>query len=50
MLQASIAINMTKKKIISVAYDCGYDSISSFFIDFKQIFGISPAEFRNRHQ
>ncbi|MEN6318362.1 MAG: AraC family transcriptional regulator [Syntrophaceae bacterium] len=50
MLQASIAINMTRNKIISVAYDCGYDSISSFFIDFKKLFGISPAEFRNRHQ
>jgi AraC-like DNA-binding protein len=50
MLQASINLNMTNSKIISVAYDCGYDTISSFFTDFKKLFSLSPAEFRNRHR
>ena len=50
MLRASIDLNTTDHKIISVAYDCGYESISSFFTDFKKVFGISPAEFRNRHR
>ena len=50
MLQASIAISMTDKKILAVAYDCGYDSVSSFFSDFCRYFGRSPAEFRHHHR
>jgi len=49
MLRASIYINTTDMKILSVAYECGYESISSFFSDFKKVFGLSPAEFRSRH-
>ena len=50
MLQASIDLSTTGNKIISIAYDCGYDSISSFFTDFKKLFGVSPAEFRTGHR
>jgi AraC-like DNA-binding protein len=50
VLRASIDLNTTDDKIISVAYNCGYESLSSFFTDFKMVFGVSPAEFRKRHQ
>ncbi len=50
MLKASIDLSMTGSKIISIAYDCGYESLSSFFIDFKKLFGLSPAEFRTGHR
>ncbi|MGA2108861.1 MAG: AraC family transcriptional regulator [Syntrophorhabdales bacterium] len=50
MLRASIHLNTTDTKIISVAYECGYDSISSFFTDFKRTFGLSPGQFRSRHK
>ena len=50
MLRASIYLSTGDTKIISIAYECGYDSISSFFTDFRQIFAISPGEFRSRHK
>jgi AraC-like DNA-binding protein len=49
-LRASIDLNTADNKIISVAYNCGYESISSFFTDFKMVFGVSPAEFRKLHR
>jgi AraC-like DNA-binding protein len=49
MLRASIHLNTTDMKITAVAYECGYDSISSFFADFRKTFGLSPGEFRRRH-
>jgi AraC-like DNA-binding protein len=50
MLKASIYLNTTGMKIIAVAYECGYDSLSSFFTDFRKVFGLSPAEFRAHHK
>jgi AraC-like DNA-binding protein len=50
ILRASIDLNTTDHKITSVAYDCGYESVSSFFTDFKMVFAISPAEFRRRYR
>jgi AraC-like DNA-binding protein len=50
ILRASIDLNTTDHKIISVAFNCGYESISSFFTDFKMVFGVSPAEFRKRYR
>ena len=50
MFRASIDLDTTDHKIISIAYDCGYESISSFFADFKKVFGISPSEFRKLHR
>lgn len=46
MLQAAIRLKTTDNKIVAVAGDCGYDSISSFFSDFKRTFSVSPREFR----
>lgn len=48
ILQASIEIETTGKTITEVAYSCGYNSISSFFNDFSQIFSMSPGQFRKR--
>ncbi len=50
ILRASIDLNTTDEKIIAIAINCGYESLSSFFTDFKRLFGISPAEFRKRHR
>jgi len=50
MVMASICLNTTDMKITSVAYECGYDSISSFFTDFRKTFGLSPGDFRGCHR
>ncbi|MBX7153095.1 helix-turn-helix domain-containing protein [bacterium] len=36
-------------KIVSIAYDCGFNSLSSFNTAFKKITKITPSEFRLRH-
>lgn len=36
-----------KKKLIDIAFECGFTSISSFNRTFKKIKGMSPKEFRN---
>lgn len=41
----SLFIN-SQKKIIDIAFECGFTSISSFNRAFKKIKGISPTEFR----
>jgi len=45
---ASTALLQNKDSISNIAYDCGYDSISSFNRQFKTQTGISPREFRKR--
>ena len=42
----SLFIN-SHQKIIDIAFECGFTSISSFNRAFKKIKGISPTEFRN---
>jgi len=46
MLKASVLLNTTDGKILDVAYQCGYDSVSSFFTDFRKTFSCSPVQFR----
>ncbi|NLI28978.1 MAG: helix-turn-helix transcriptional regulator [Nitrospiraceae bacterium] len=46
MLKASILLNTADAKMLDVAYQCGYTSVSSFFTDFKRTFSCSPVQFR----
>ncbi|SNZ00124.1 helix-turn-helix domain-containing protein [Flagellimonas pacifica] len=36
-------------KIASIAYDCGFNTLSSFNIAFKKTTGITPTQFQKRH-
>ena len=44
---ASMLVTERKKKIIDVAASIGYDNPSKFAAAFKELFGMSPAEYRN---
>ena len=46
LLHASLFLHDTRRKIIDIAHDCGYDSSSTFYEDFKHHFGLSPNRFR----
>ena len=48
LLHASHRLFDHRKKIIDVAYDCGYDSVSTFYQEFKRYYGLSPNQFRNQ--
>jgi AraC-like DNA-binding protein/mannose-6-phosphate isomerase-like protein (cupin superfamily) len=48
LLHASHHLFDQQKKVIDVAYDCGYDSVSTFYQEFKRYFGLSPNQFRDR--
>ena len=48
ILMASIELNDPARSITDIAYDVGYDSISSFYRDFNIVFAITPKVFRNR--
>ncbi len=44
---ASMLITHRKKRIIEIAADVGYDNPSKFAAAFKEIFDVTPAEYRN---
>jgi len=44
---ASYILKNTQKKILAVAYDCGFDSLRSFNRNFKAIMGTTPKEYRS---
>ena len=46
-IAASMLVTDRKKKIIAVAASVGYDNPSKFAAAFKELFGMSPAEYRN---
>jgi len=48
LLQASVYLHEKNRKVIDIAFDCGYDSASSFYEDFKHYFGLSPNKFRKK--
>ena len=47
---ASMLVTDRKKKIIDVAASVGYDNPSKFAAAFKELFGMSPAEYRNNRR
>ena len=44
---ASMLVTDRKKKIIEIASSVGYDNPSKFAAAFRELFGMSPAEYRN---
>lgn len=42
-------LNETDRKVLDIAFDCGFDSAQSFSRSFKSITGMSPTEYRNRN-
>jgi AraC-like DNA-binding protein len=46
IFRASVEIQTTRKPVTDIAYQCGYESISSFYRDFHAFFGIAPKSFR----
>lgn len=50
-IRLNIARDMLRgqKKILYVALDCGYPSISCFNKQFKKVYGITPKEYQKKH-
>ncbi len=48
LFMASIALQNGGTGILSLALDCGYASLSSFYVDFKRYYGVTPRGFRQR--
>jgi AraC-like DNA-binding protein/mannose-6-phosphate isomerase-like protein (cupin superfamily) len=46
LLQASVLLLDPVHKVIDVANDSGYESVSTFYEDFKRYFGLPPTRFR----
>lgn len=47
---AKEALLSTNKTITEIAYDCGYSNLSVFNKNFRQVFSISPREFRQERK
>ena len=47
--KASELLRLKEERISEIAYDCGYESISTFNRAFKTHFGISPSQYRLNH-
>lgn len=45
---ACIELSATDKSVINIGLDCGYDSAQSFSRAFKQMYGLSPSEYRKQ--
>ncbi|MEM5786352.1 MAG: AraC family transcriptional regulator [Syntrophobacteraceae bacterium] len=48
ILTASVRLSTSPATITEIAYDCGYESISTFYRDFSMTFGLAPGVFRDR--
>ena len=46
ILMASIDLHNPARAITEIAFNCGYESLSSFYRDFKLIFALTPKAFR----
>lgn len=47
--RAMLLLETTDMKVVDVAYECGFDSISGFYDAFKKITGTTPNKFSFRH-
>jgi AraC-like DNA-binding protein len=45
---ASILLHTTDKSILEITGICGYDSVSAFYENFKELLGVSPKKFKNK--
>ncbi len=45
IFMASVLLQRERQGVLNTAYDCGYESISSFYADFKKYFSVSPRDF-----
>jgi AraC-like DNA-binding protein len=45
---AILQLTSTKDKVISIAYDCGFDDITHFNRTFRRLVGTTPREYRKR--
>jgi AraC-like DNA-binding protein len=45
--EAMYLLKNTPKKVLDIAYDCGFDSLRSFNRNFKKIVGMTPVGYRN---
>jgi AraC-like DNA-binding protein len=43
-------LQVTTKKIIEIAFDCGYENLSHFHLVFRRRFGVAPRGYRRQHQ
>lgn len=52
IFQASLILRCKGENlsITEIAYECGYNSLSSFYSDFKDIFAMTPREFRSKNR
>ena len=48
LLRASMLLYERERKVINIAFDCGYQSISSFYKDFNLYYGVPPHRFRQK--
>ena len=47
---AKTLLRETTRSIVSIAFECGYEELSSFYRAFKRAAGISPGEWRARQR
>ena len=46
--EAGYLLKNTEATVISIALDCGFDSLRSFNRNFKRVMGMTPVEYRGR--
>ena len=45
IFKASVSLKNDRRGVVHTAYACGYESLSSFYTDFRKYFPVSPKEF-----
>ncbi len=48
--KAAVLLRRTDKDILDIALDCGYEAHESFSRAFKNQYGMSPSEYRKKHE